>query len=101
MPPAHTHAGSNEMFPFGVCRREAFARFPLFLTLAVAVAGCVGIRTPGEKTARRDLAGVATHFRPADRKPTLPTLTTNSPLGDFLSYAVLNQPQVEAAYFDW
>lgn len=31
----------------------------------------------------------------------LPTLQTNSGLSNFLHFAVLNQPRVEAAYFDW
>ena len=31
----------------------------------------------------------------------MPTLTTNSGLGDFLTFAMLDQPSVEAAYFDW
>ena len=102
MPPAYTDADSNETLPSGPYgRREAFARFALFLMLAVAVAGCVGIRTPGEKVARRDLARIAAEFRPDSLKPTLPNLTPNSALRDFVLYAVLNQPQVEAAYFDW
>jgi outer membrane protein TolC len=31
----------------------------------------------------------------------LPTLQTNSSLSNFLQFAILNQPQVEAAYYDW
>ena len=31
----------------------------------------------------------------------MPVLTTNSSLSEFLTYALLNQPKVEATYFDW
>jgi outer membrane protein TolC len=31
----------------------------------------------------------------------LPVLTTNSSLNDLLTFAMLNQPKVEAAYYDW
>ena len=40
-------------------------------------------------------------YRPNDQRPALPDLTTNSSLGDFLTYAMLNHPQIEAAYYDW
>jgi outer membrane protein TolC len=40
-------------------------------------------------------------YRPKDQRPALPDLTTNSSLGDLLAYAMLNQPQVEATYYDW
>ncbi len=71
------------------------------LILAMVLAGCKGIPTQGEKEARRQLQESATKYRPEGRKPPLPVLTTNSSLGDFLTFALLNQPKVEAAYFDW
>jgi outer membrane protein, heavy metal efflux system len=40
-------------------------------------------------------------YRPQNRRPALPTLQTNASLSDFIHFAVLNQPQVEAAYYDW
>ncbi|NOT32323.1 MAG: TolC family protein [Planctomycetes bacterium] len=40
-------------------------------------------------------------YRPGDAKPALPTLTTTSPLADYLRFATLNSPRVEAAYYDW
>jgi outer membrane protein TolC len=73
----------------------------LLLAGVALLGGCTGIQTRDEKAARRDLTQVAEAFRPADRKPTLATLTTNSLLSDYLRYAMLNQPQVEAAYYDW
>ncbi len=68
---------------------------------ALLLAGCKGLAVKGEKEARQQVADVSQTYRPKGEKPTLPTLTTNSSLGDFLTYALLNQPRVEAAYFDW
>ena len=65
----------------------------------LALTGCKGITTRGEREARHDIGTVA--YRPNNRHPALPNLTTNSSLGDFLTYAMLNQPQIEAAYYDW
>jgi outer membrane protein TolC len=63
--------------------------------------GCKGVEQPGERQARGDLASVSSLYRPDGQRPTLPSLTTNAALGEFLTYAMLNQPQIEAAYFDW
>jgi len=71
------------------------------LLAAGVLAGCKGTASQDEKEARRQVRAVAGSYRPQGRKPELPMLTTNSSLGDFLTYGLLNQPQVEAAYFDW
>lgn len=68
---------------------------------AFLLAGCKGVPVKGETEARQHVAEVAGTYRPKGLKPTLPTLTANSTLGEFLTYALLNQPKVEAAYFDW
>jgi outer membrane protein, heavy metal efflux system len=68
---------------------------------AFALAGCKGIPTQGERAARQDLRSVTEAYRPQNQRPALPTLQTNSSLSNFLAFAILNQPQVEAAYFDW
>jgi cobalt-zinc-cadmium efflux system outer membrane protein len=65
------------------------------------LAGCNGMPTKDEKAARQQIQTVARDYRPEDRKPVLPTLTTNSTLGDLLKFAMLNQPKVESAYYDW
>jgi outer membrane protein TolC len=65
------------------------------------LSGCNGVAVKGEKEARQQAAEVGETYRPKGQKPALPTLSTNSSLGDFLTYALLNQPRVEAAYFDW
>ncbi len=69
--------------------------------LGLLLNGCKGIQQPGERQARGNLAAVAPLYRPQGRRPALPLLATNAGLGDFLRYAMLNQPQIEAAYFDW
>ncbi len=76
---------------------------PLVVTsiAAVLLAGCVGVRTPSEKSARQQFETVATTYRPGDARPLLPVLKAESPLSDFLTHAMLTQPQVEAAYYDW
>jgi outer membrane protein TolC len=73
----------------------------LILVLLVLLAGCKGTPTQGEKEAQRQVQAVAGAYRPEGRKPELPALTSQSSLSNFLTYALLNQPQVEAAYFDW
>src|SRR6266540_431396 len=66
-----------------------------------ALTGCKGIPTKGERAARQDLKSVGDAYRPQHQRPVLPTLQTNASLSNFLHFAVLNQPQVEAAYYDW
>ena len=62
---------------------------------------CVGTQSPSESAARSDLDSVSDRYRPGDARPTLPALTADSSLADFLRFAVLNNPRVEAAYFEW
>jgi len=73
----------------------------MLLLALLALAGCNGFTTHGEREARHQLGTVKAAYRPDDRHPALPDLTTNSSLGNFLTYAMLNQPQIEAAYYDW
>jgi outer membrane protein TolC len=68
------------------------------LAAALLVSGCRGIPTAGEKSARRDLAAVAANYRPARG---LPVLAPDAAPSNFLAYALLNSPNVEAAYNDW
>ncbi|MFA5794305.1 MAG: TolC family protein [Candidatus Brocadiia bacterium] len=63
--------------------------------LILAVASC---STPAEHS---DLERTMERYRPRDRKPSLPALTATSPVSDFITYAVLNNPRAEAAFYDW
>ncbi len=71
------------------------------LLIAVLLAGCTGVRHESERAVRRDQQTVTEVYRPTNQRPALPDLSTNSGLGDFLRYAMLNQPKVEAAYYEW
>lgn len=64
-------------------------------------AGCRGISTSGERQARHDLAAATGNYRPGHQKPELPALTPDSSLSNYLAYALLNSPNVEAAYENW
>jgi outer membrane protein, heavy metal efflux system len=83
---------------------KRWRRLPPWLHLALgglALAGCRGVPTDGERQSRADLKAVTEVYRPGDREKTLPVLDTNATLGAFLTFAMLNQPKVEAAYYDW
>ena len=67
----------------------------------LVLAGCRGIQTPGEMQARHDLGAVAGQYRPTNDIPALPELTADSTLSNFLAFALLNSPTVEAAFYDW
>src|SRR4051794_16182379 len=84
-------------------RACVFSRVTILLPVLgmVLLAGCKGITQPGERAARKQVSDVAKNYRPDGQRPQLPNLTTNSPLADFLTYAMLNHPQVEANYYDW
>lgn len=71
------------------------------LAAAMLLSGCKGIPPRSERAARKDLAAVQERFRPGERQATLPVLNTNATLGTLLTYAMLNQPRVEAAYYDY
>jgi outer membrane protein TolC len=68
---------------------------------ALTLAGCKGIATKGEKAARGQAEAAARDYRPHGEKPALPALTSDSGLSNYLAFAMLNQPKVEAAYYDW
>ncbi|MBI3885378.1 MAG: TolC family protein [Opitutae bacterium] len=75
---------------------------PLFLTACALpwLAGCTAV-SPAEQSARARVQAVGAQLRPDDQTPPLPELRPDAPLPVFLRFALLNHPQVEAAYFDW
>ena len=73
----------------------------LFAAGGLMLAGCRGIQTSGEKQARQDFEAVAGQYRPANHPLALPELTADSSLSNYLAFALLNSPTVEAAYYDW
>lgn len=81
--------------------RCRFAVVALSFLAVWYLAGCSGFPVQGERTARQQAEAVSGAYRPQGQRPSLSTLSANSGLGDFLRFAMLNQPQVEAAYYDW
>ncbi len=78
---------------------KQFTFAALAMAAGVAIAGCRSIPASGEKQARRDLAAVTKQLQPG--RTNLPTLTPDSSLSNYLAFALLNSPTVEAAYYDW
>ena len=68
---------------------------------ATVLAGCQGVPTSGEKQARHDFGAIAGQYRAGNQRPVLPELTADSGLSNFLAFALLNSPAVEAAFYDW
>lgn len=69
--------------------------------ISVYLPGCVGLTTKSERQARSDFATLYKLYRPDGNKAALPTLDSNSTLATLLTYAMLNQPRVEAAYYEY
>jgi outer membrane protein TolC len=73
----------------------------LALASGVLLASCAVAPPAAERQARAQVASLGTSYRPASQKPALPVLTAESPLADYVRFALLNHPQVEAAYDEW
>jgi outer membrane protein TolC len=80
--------------------RAQIALALIALTASLA-AGCRGKPVAGELRARESLETVQRTYRPDGRRPDLPTLTASSGLDEYLLFAMLNNPSVEATYYDW
>lgn len=84
--------------------RNNIKRFTCAAATAAALlvlAGCKGLTQPEERAARTQLATESRSYLPGRNAPALPLLTTNSPLSDFVTYAILNHPELAANYYDW
>jgi cobalt-zinc-cadmium efflux system outer membrane protein len=71
------------------------------LAIGFVLTGCKGVATSEERFARNDAKMVGAVYRANGQRPQLPTLTAESDLKEFLRFAMLNHPQIEAAYYDW
>lgn len=74
---------------------------PLALAIILGMGGCAGRATRSEKQARGDLDAIERIYRPGGERPALPKLTADSPLSDYLLFAMLNEPRVEASFYEW
>ena len=86
-------------FPGKAARRPAALAALLIGT--VVLTGCSGIPTRSESQARAELQAVTRVYRPNARRPVLPALGAGATMATLLTYAMLNQPRVEAAYYDY
>ena len=68
---------------------------------ALLGAGCASGPGAAEKASRDQLSVTTAQYRPDGQRPALPDLGPESPLVDFVRYAILNHPAVEAAFHDW
>jgi outer membrane protein TolC len=82
-------------------RPKIILHFAMLAIGVSALAGCRGVQTSGEKQARHDFKTVADEYRPDSKRPALPRLTPDSSLSNYLAYALLNSPAVEASFYDW
>ena len=83
--------------------RETMKRIGYLLATlgVVGLFGCTGIPVRSETAARHDVRTVSKALQSENVHPDLPRLVKDSTLGDYLRFAMLNQPTVRAAYFDW
>lgn len=87
-------------------RRELAAKRQLLWIAPIVattflLAGCHGLPVPGEKESRSDVGLVGQKLSIDTSQIDLPPLSAQSPLADYLHYAMLRQPRVRAAYFEW
>ena len=73
----------------------------LLAAAVVSLGGCTLAPSSAEKLANQQVTQIGTALLPNGHKPTLPALAPNSPLADYVRFAALNHPEVEAAYLDW
>lgn len=71
------------------------------LGVLAGVAGCRGIPAADEKQKRSQLDSLRQVYRPNDERPPLPNLATNATLSVLLTFAFLNQPRIETAFYEY
>jgi len=76
---------------------------PVFLagTLSVVLIGCRGLNAPGEREARAAAQQVGRGLKINEANPVLPELSDAAGLTNHVLYAMLNQPRIRSAYFEW
>jgi len=104
--PTEPHPAAVNASPAGNANRQQDPDFlatalAKVVVMSLALSGCEGVPTPGELRAKQDLQTISAAYRPQHQRPTLPMLRSEDGLGAFLQFAILNQPRVEAAYYDW
>lgn len=75
--------------------------YSLLAVLVCLISSCSGIALDSESNAHKKFAEVSQEYRPSGQKPSLPSLRADSTLQELLTFGILNDPAVEAAYYDW
>ena len=96
-----TAARIHSRSPTNTTHSNSTAGLPACILLALVLAGCSVAPSIGEREADAHVERIGGTFRPAGQKPVLPALAPDSPPADYVRFAVLNHPSVEAAYDDW
>jgi outer membrane protein, heavy metal efflux system len=93
----------NAVSPWSVDRTHDVGAVATALAgvFSLVLSGCTGLPTGGEIGAQQALEAVGAAYRPGLQRPPLPRLRANARLSTFLQFAILNQPRVEVAYYDW
>ncbi|MBL8862330.1 MAG: TolC family protein [Planctomycetes bacterium] len=97
----HNRVRVPRQAPGTALRRSWSLRAHAGWAVVLALSACTGTPSTSERAARSDLSQVSQRYRPGDAQPALPALTSASPLSEYMQFALLNAPRVEAAYFDW
>lgn len=77
---------------------------PLISALGAVIAlagGCTIKPSAGENLARDHVAQIGEILQPANQQRLPPSFSPDSPLGEYTRFALLNHPQIRAAYLDW
>ena len=69
--------------------------------LSVYLSGCYGLQTQSEQEARSNFEALSRVYHPGDLQVTLSTLDQNATLATLITYAMLNQPRVAEAYYNY
>lgn len=71
------------------------------LLVALLLAGCAGTPIAGEREAREANARAGAQLGLGEPAVALPELSPDSPPADFIRFALLRHPAVQAGYHDW
>jgi outer membrane protein TolC len=71
------------------------------LALGALLTSCAVAPSAPERQANAQADRIGASYRPSGHKPALPALAAGSSQADYIRFAVLNHPQIEAAYYEW
>ena len=74
-----------------------YSHIIISLLAGLLAAGCRGLPAAGEKSARQEVATIASQLS----SNSAPALKADASLGETVAFALRQQPQVTAAYADW